>query len=72
MGGTTRDLTIAMNDSLNGRIGITLYGNTDYLVFKNFYLKFNLINLPNTSTRGMYANGQASGVADSVIIRIVR
>jgi hypothetical protein len=68
VGGTTRDLTIAMNDSLNGRIGITLYGNTDYLVFKNFYLKFNLINLPNTSTRGMYANGQASGVADSVII----
>ncbi|HCY75976.1 MAG TPA: hypothetical protein DHV28_08645 [Ignavibacteriales bacterium] len=66
-GGTSRDLTIAMNDSLNGRIGIQIYGNTDYLVFKNFYLKFNLINLPNTSTRGVYANGQASGVADSVV-----
>ncbi|MCK7524457.1 MAG: hypothetical protein MZV64_45935 [Ignavibacteriales bacterium] len=24
-GGTTRDLTIAMNDSLNGRIGIQIY-----------------------------------------------
>ena len=38
------------------------------LVFKNFYLKFNLINLANTSTRGVYANGQASGVADSLIV----
>ncbi len=67
-GGTTRDLTIVMNDSLNGRIGIQLYGNTDNIVIKNLYLKFNLINLVNASTRGIYANGQASGVADSLIV----
>jgi hypothetical protein len=53
---------------LNGRIGIQLFGNTDNIVIKNIYLKFNVINLVNASTRVIYANGQASGVADSLII----
>ncbi|MBZ0198384.1 MAG: hypothetical protein K8H86_00835, partial [Ignavibacteriaceae bacterium] len=66
--GSTRDLTINMNDSLNGRVGITLYGNTDNILFKNFNLKFNKINLTSTSTRGIYGNGQASGVVDSLVI----
>ena len=66
--GTTRDLTINMNDSLNGRVGITLFGNTDNIQFKNLYLKFNKINLTSTSTRGIDGNGQASGVSDSLVI----
>ncbi len=67
-GGTTRDLTLAMNDSLNGRIGMTLYGNTDFLVIKNLNIIFQKIIILNSSTRGIYANGQASGVADSLVI----
>ena len=66
-GGTTRDLTIAMNDSVNGRIGVTLFGNTDFIVFKNMNIKYNIIHATSTLSRGVYANGQASGVADSVI-----
>ncbi len=67
-GGTSRDLTIAMNDSLNGRIGITLYGNTDFISIKNTNIIFQKITILNSSTRGIYANGQASGVADSLIV----
>ena len=68
VGGTTRDLTIAMNDSLNGRIGITLFGNTDFIAIKNTNIIFQKITILNSSTRGVYANGQASGVVDSLII----
>ncbi|MDP2364186.1 MAG: hypothetical protein Q8M94_10500, partial [Ignavibacteria bacterium] len=68
IGGTTRDLTIAMNDSVNGRIGVTLFGNTDFIFFNNLIIKYNIINATSMTGRGIYANGQASGVADSVII----
>lgn len=68
VGGVTRDLTIAMNDSLNGRIGITLFGNTDFIAIKNTNIIFQKITILNSSTRGIYANGQASGVADSLIV----
>ncbi len=67
-GGTTRDLTLAMNDSLNGRIGITLFGNTDAIFIKNLVIKYNVINVSTITTRGIYVNGQASGVADSLIV----
>ncbi|MFZ1519798.1 MAG: T9SS type A sorting domain-containing protein [Ignavibacteriaceae bacterium] len=67
-GGTTRDLTLAMNDSINGRIGITLFGNTDAIGIKNLNIKYNVINLPATTSRGIYANGQASGVVDSLLV----
>ncbi len=62
-GGTSRDLTIAMNDSANGRIAIQLFGNTDYTVFKNLIIKYEITNPTFTTTRGIYVNGQASGVA---------
>jgi hypothetical protein len=61
--GTTRDLTIAMNDSLNGRIAIQLFGNTDYVTIKNTVIKYLTMNPALTTTRGIYINGQASGVA---------
>ncbi|OIP56515.1 MAG: hypothetical protein AUK34_11175 [Ignavibacteria bacterium CG2_30_36_16] len=66
--GLTRDLTISMNDSLNGRIAVTLFGNTDNIVFKNLNIKYNTMNPALTTTRGIYGNGQASGVIDSLII----
>lgn len=66
--GTSRDLTIAMNDSVNGRIGITLFGNSDFIVVKNLNIKYNIINATSMTGRGIYANGQASGVVDSLIV----
>ncbi|MCE1189881.1 MAG: T9SS type A sorting domain-containing protein [Ignavibacteria bacterium] len=66
--GKTRDLTFAMNDSLNGRIGINLFGNDDFITLKNFVIKFVKVNITNISTRGIYANGQATGVVDSLVI----
>jgi len=66
--GTTRDLTIVMNDSLNGRITINLYGNTDYITIMNTYIKYQTMNPSIITTRGVYANGQASGVAEYVSV----
>jgi hypothetical protein len=66
--GNTRDLTIAMNDSLNGRIAIQLYGNTDYVSIKNTVIKFQTMNPALTTTRGIYLNGQASGVASYFMV----
>ena len=65
-GGATQDLTIAMHDSLNGRIAINLYTNTDYIVIKN--LKIVWDSLYSGTTTGIYANGLSAGAADSVII----
>lgn len=67
-GGTTRDLTIAMNDATNGRIPINVYGNADTLAFKNLIIKYLVTSNTYTTTRGIYFNGQASGVTDSVLI----
>lgn len=66
--GTTRDLTIVMNDSLYGRIAINLYGNTDYITIMNTYIKYETMNPGLITTRGIYANGQASGVAEYVSV----
>lgn len=66
--GTTRDMTFAMEDSVNGRIGITFYSNTDVIKVKNLKIAFNKINPINASTRGIYVNGQASGVADDFVV----
>jgi hypothetical protein len=66
--GNTRDLTIAMNDSVNGRIAIQLYGNTDNNAFKNLVIKYLKMNPALTTTRGIYVNGQASGVANYFLV----
>ncbi len=63
-GGGTRDLTIAMNDSLNGRIAIQLFGNADTVTIKNVVIKFLTMNPTLITTRGIYVNGQASGVTN--------
>lgn len=67
-GGTTRDLTIAMNDSLNGRIAIQLYGDADDISIKNLVIKYLTMNPAFTTTRGVYVNGQASGVTDYFLV----
>ena len=67
-GGSTRDLTFLMNDSTNGRIVIQLYENTDNIVIKNLNILFGVNPASSTSSRGIYANGLAGGVADSVLI----
>jgi len=66
--GNTRDLTIAMNDSLNGRIGIQLFGNADTITIKNVVIKFLKMNPALTTTRGIYVNGQSSGVTNNFTV----
>ncbi len=63
-GGTTRDLTIAMNDSLYGRIAIQLYANADFITLRNLVIKYLTMDPALITTRGVYVNGQASGVTD--------
>jgi len=67
-GGTTRDMTFLMSDATNGRIVIQLYENTDNIVIKNLKILYSVPPASSTSSRGIYANGLAGGVADSVII----
>lgn len=66
--GATRDLTIAMNDSLNGRIAIQLFGNADTVTIKNVVIKYLTMNPGLTTTRGIYVNGQASGVTNNFTV----
>ncbi|MGB9774764.1 MAG: dockerin type I domain-containing protein [Bacteroidota bacterium] len=66
-GGTTRDLTFIMNDGTNGFYAINLYANTDYISIKNISIKWGALS-SSPSTTGIYANGQSSGSADSLII----
>ena len=67
-GGNTRDLTIAMDDSINGRIGIQLYGNADTVSIMNVVIKFLKMNPGLTTTRGIYVNGQSSGVTNFFMV----
>jgi hypothetical protein len=67
-GGTTRDLTIVMNDGTNGRHGIQIYGNADYITIKNLKVKYTAIQSGTTTGNGIFVNGQSSGVSDYVSI----
>ncbi|MBM4176944.1 MAG: T9SS type A sorting domain-containing protein, partial [Ignavibacteria bacterium] len=67
--GTSRDMTFAMADSVNGRIVIQLYENTDNITIKNLNISYTATPASSTSSRGIYANGLIGGVADSVIIQ---
>jgi hypothetical protein len=67
-GGTTRDLTIVMNDGANGRHGIQIYGNADYITIKNLKVKYTAIQSGTTTGNGIFVNGQSSGVSDYVSI----
>lgn len=69
IGGTSKDLTFAMNDGTNGRLVINLYTNCDYIVIKNNVIKFNAPMSTNSNTSGIYANGLAAGACDSLVIQ---
>ncbi|NCQ18451.1 MAG: T9SS type A sorting domain-containing protein [Ignavibacteria bacterium] len=69
VGGTTKDLTFVMNDATNGRNIIQLYGNCDTVTIKNTNLTFQTPMSTSTSTRGIYANGQATGAVDNFTVQ---
>jgi len=64
VGGTSKNLTITMNDATNGRNVLQLYGNCDTVTIKNLSITYQTPMSTANSTRGIYLNGQASGVAD--------
>ena len=66
VGGTTRDLTISMNDATNGRIGIQLYGNSDAVIIKNLIIKYGQSPAGASTSRGVYVNGQSTGVTNGI------
>jgi len=66
--GTTRDLTISSLDPTNGINLINLFGNSDNITIKNTIIKWDSINAGHASTRGIYANGQWSGVVDNILV----
>ncbi|NUN71168.1 MAG: T9SS type A sorting domain-containing protein [Bacteroidetes bacterium] len=66
--GTTKDLTFKMNDGTNAIQAIVFFGNCDNIVVKNIIITYQTIPT-SSSTRGIYTNGQWSGVADSVIVQ---
>lgn len=68
-GGNTKDLTISMNDGTNGRIPIQAYGNADSIVIKNLIIKYGQTPAGSTTSRGIYVNGQATGVTDGLLIQ---
>jgi hypothetical protein len=68
VGGSTKDLTIKMNDGTNAIQAIMYYGNCDNVVVKNVIINYQTIPT-SASTRGIYANGQASGAVDSMIVQ---
>lgn len=67
-GGTTQDLTITMSDATNGRIIIQAYGNSDSIVVKNCILKYAQVPAGPTTSRGIYVNGQTTGVTDVFLV----
>ncbi len=67
VGGSTKDLTLTMNDATNGRNIIQLYGNSDNVTIKNLNITYQAPMSTSTSTRGIYLNGQASGASDNFI-----
>lgn len=66
--GNTRDLTISMNDGTNGRIIIQAYGNSDSVAVKNCILKYGQTPAGPTTSRGIYVNGQSTGVTDNFFV----
>ncbi len=64
-GGTTQDLTFLMNDATNGRNIIQFYGNCDNSAVKNLKIMYSSPMSTANSTRGIYLNGQGSGVCDN-------
>jgi hypothetical protein len=66
-GGTTRDLTIIMNDGTSGRHAIQIYGDADYIIVKNLKIRYNAIG-STTSGNAIFVNGQSNGVSDNVSI----
>lgn len=67
VGGSTKDLTLTMNDATNGRNIIQLYGNSDNVTIKNLNITYQAPMNTSTSTRGIYLNGQATGASDNFI-----
>lgn len=68
IGGNSQDLTIAMSDATNGRIIIQAYGNSDSLAIKNCILKYSQTPAGPTTARGIYVNGQTTGVTDGFLV----
>ncbi|NMD00926.1 MAG: hypothetical protein GYA62_14575, partial [Bacteroidales bacterium] len=67
--GTSKDLTVKMNDATNGRNVIQLYGNSDNILIKNLNITYQAPMSTSTSTRGIYLNGQATGATDNFTVQ---
>lgn len=67
-GGTSRDLTLQMSDGTNGRIIVQAYGNADNIVVKNVIFKYAQAPAGPTTSRGIYVNGQTTGVTDNFLV----
>ena len=71
VGGTTQDMTFALNDATNGRYLIRLSGNTDNVTIKNLKLVATAIKPTTTSgtrTYGINCLAMASGAADNLTV----
>jgi hypothetical protein len=66
-GTSTQDLSIKMNDGTNGRYAMQFYGNCDNVTVKNCKITWQTMPTANTTT-GIYANGQATGACDNLMI----
>ena len=69
VGGTTKDLSFVMKDGTNGRLVFNLYANADYITIKNCNIGFVAPMSSSSNSSGIYANGQAAGVADNILIQ---
>ncbi len=67
-GGTSNDLTFLMGDATNGTQVLNFFGNCDNVVIKNIAVYYDSIST-STATRGIYCNGQWSGVVDSFVVQ---
>ncbi len=67
--GSTKDLTLKMNDATNGRNLIQLFGNCDNIAIKNLVIAFQSPMSTSNSTRGIYLNGQSTGASDNFIVQ---
>ncbi len=71
IGGTTRDMTFALNDATNGRYVISLNGETDNITFKNLKIVAAAIKPTTASgsrTYGIKSFSSAAGAADNLTI----
>lgn len=68
IGGNTHDLTLQMSDGTNGRIIIQAYSNSDNITVKNCLLKYAQAPAGATTSRGIYVNGQSTGVTDNSLV----